>query len=224
MNYACPMQADPAGARMILAALPLFIFPSFTSPMALRIDVDPRHIDLERELDEQLRRLQERAGASRWIDTLERQWPGLRFHYREADGEQYVYVEDLATRQLAGYTVFNRLVERDRCADRHLRAPHSKYREQYQRKGIATAVYRWWLDAGRCLITGARQSVGAHALWQRLAGNYCRLYVELYARVLRQLCTAPDDATREALSTRMILLGAGWTPELLVVRAGMRAP
>ena len=88
--------------------------------------------------------------------------------YREADGEWYVYVEDLQRRRLAGYTVFNRLVELDRRADRHLRAPHSRYDTPYQRRGLASAVYRWALQEGWCLVSGARQSPGAHALWHQL--------------------------------------------------------
>lgn len=208
--------------NLVLSALPLFTLPWCNVPMDLRIDVDPRHTDLERELDEQYQRLCARRETLQWIDALDRRFPGLRFHYREADGEQYVYVEDLKRRQLAGYTVFNRLVELDRRADLHLRAPHSKYRQTHQRKGIATAIYRWWLDSGRCLISGARQSAGAYALWQSLAESYCRLYVEVDARTLRQLGTLAEGATREALGTRMILLGSGWTPEHLVTRAGMR--
>jgi len=34
---------------------------------------------------------------------------------------------DVAARRLAGTTVFNRLVELNRRADRHLRSPHSRY-------------------------------------------------------------------------------------------------
>src|SRR5690606_31500950 len=133
--------------------------------------------------------------------------PGLVFHYREADGEHYVYVEDPARRCLAGYTVFNRLVELDRRADRHLRAPHSKYAPGYQRRGIATALYRWWLASGRCLISGARQSPAANALWHSLAAHHGLVYVELREKVLRHLGLHIDERLRLELHTRMLLLG-----------------
>jgi GNAT superfamily N-acetyltransferase len=68
--------------------------------------------------------------------------------FREADGELYVYIEDVRRDRLVGYTVFNRLVELSREADRHIRAPHSQYDPAYQRRGLASAVYRWALDQG----------------------------------------------------------------------------
>lgn len=200
-----------------------FDFPTFRLPLWLRIDVDPRHMDPDRELDEQAERLA-CMPAMATIDALGRRWPGLRFLAREADGEHYIYVQDAATDQLIGYTVFNRLVELDRRADRHLRAPHSKYRTAYQRKGIATTVYQWWLDAGRCLISGARQSAGAHALWERLANAYPRFYVDLDRKIVRYLGPSVTEPTREALNTRMILLGAGWSDERLGQLAGVRMP
>lgn len=55
--------------------------------------------------------------------------------------------------------------ELSRRADPHLRGPHSRYRPDYQRRGTATAVYRWALGIGLCLISGPRHSRGAHALW-----------------------------------------------------------
>lgn len=193
-------------------------------PAELRIDVVHRPDDLGRELEDLYRRMQRpghRLHGMTPVPVAPGTYPGLVFRHREADGEHYVYVEDLQLQRLAGYTVFNRLVELDRRADRHLRAPHSKYAPCYQRRGIATAVYRWWLQGGNCLISGARQSAGAHALWQALARERALLYVALRDKTLRQqpCCAAPwlsDD-----FHTRMILLGEGWNEERLVSSAGL---
>lgn len=187
-------------------------------PMALRIDVSHRHEDIERELAALERRL---TGILHALDTLPIGLPGIVFRHRVADGEHYVYAVDAASGRLAGYTVFNRLVEIDRRADRYLRAPHSKYAARWQRRGIATAVYRWWLAAGNCLISGARQSVGAHALWRSLAREHPLAYVSLDRRRLAYLPANVPAPVREELGTRMILLARGWDRERFATAAGV---
>lgn len=206
----------------MLAALPLFLFLPQGRPKALRIDVEQKPEDLLAELDTLYGRLHRPGDALYGLPSLDIDYPGLVFRYREADGEHYVYVEDSLTRRLAGYTVFNRLVELDRRADRHLRAPHSKYAPGYQRRGIANTVYRWWLDGGRCLITGARQSTGAHALWTSLGRHYGLIYVELREKILRYLGTDIDEQVRERLHTRMILLPQELDTDMLAEQAGLR--
>ena len=67
--------------------------------------------------------------------------PNLIFRHREVDGKHYIYVKHIERGWLAGYTVFNRLIEVDRRLDRFVRASHSKYASEYQRQGIATAVF-----------------------------------------------------------------------------------
>ncbi|MFC0250467.1 N-acetyltransferase [Massilia consociata] len=190
-------------------------------PAELRIDVAHRPEDLEKELDELYRRMQRPGHRLHGMAAVAVDFPGLVFRHREADGEHYVYAEDLVRRRLAGYTVFNRLVELDRRADRHLRAPHSKYASAYQRRGIATAVYRWWLRTGNCLISGARQSAGAHALWQSLARDASLVHAELRDKQLGYLAPETDPWRRDDFSTRMILLGAGWDLERLAACTGM---
>lgn len=181
------------------------------APLGLRTDVDFNNEDIERELDALYERMQTPGtplhGMTLDDDTL----PGFRLHTREADGEIYVYVEDVAARRLAGYTVFNRLIELDKRADRYLRSPHSKYALAYQRRGLATAVFRRALDGGMCLMSGARQSVGVHAVWQKLARCYPSGYVEVRDKRLRYLGEQVDDVVLEALHTRRVLLGAGWS-------------
>ena len=127
---------------LLLPGLPAWL----TGWMELRIDVD---LQPAKPLAEELEGFYERLhspGDRLWgLPAVALPQPGFAMRYREADGEWYVYVENLQRRRLAGYTVFNRLVELDRRADRHLRAPHSRYDTPYQRRGLASAVYRWAL-------------------------------------------------------------------------------
>lgn len=143
-------------------------------------------------------------------------------HVREADGDLYAYVEDLQRRCLAGCTVFNRLVEVDRGADRHLRSPHSRYMAQYQRRGIATAVYDWALATGICLMTGARQSAGAHALWRSLARRYESGFAKLHNRQLTYLGRDISPRDLDRLETRMFLLPSKWSMPQFCAVVGMQ--
>ncbi|MFD2367352.1 N-acetyltransferase [Pseudoduganella sp. GCM10020061] len=186
------------------------LFAPRPEPKALRIDVHQHPGALQQDLDETYRRMSRNGDLLHGLPALDIDFPGLVFRYRQADGEHYVYAEDTARRCLAGYTVFNRLIEINRRADRHLRAPHSKYAPYYQRRGIASAVYRWWLDAGHCLISGARQSAGAHALWRALGRRYPLVHVEVRDKCLHHLGADVDECVREALATRMVLAGEGW--------------
>lgn len=183
-------------------------------PAELRIDVDPRATAADdAALDALHQRLHTPGDRLHGLPAFPLHEPGLRLHVREADGEFYAYVEDLRHGCLAGSTVFNRLVEVGRRADRHLRAPHSRYRPAYQQRGIASAVYRWALDSGICLMTGARQSPGAHALWQGLARAHAHGFAEVRRKQLRYLGSDIAEQDLERLETRMFLLGRGWTLE-----------
>jgi hypothetical protein len=188
----------------------------------MRIDVQLPPCVLEAELERLRARLQHGAGLQ-GLRTLHLGVPGLAFRHRVADGEHYVYAQDTATGRLAGYTVFNRLVELDRRADRHLRAPHSKYGRGYQRRGIAGAVYGWALAGGMNLITGARQSDGAHALWRKLARSHPLGYVELKDKALCYLGADLAAAALEDFHTRMVLLGRGWDLPRFLRETGARA-
>lgn len=155
------------------------------------------------------------------IPSVSLEDPELRIRFREADGEFYVYVEDVRRGCLAGYTVFNRLVELSRQADRYVRAPHSQYEPSYQRRGLASGIYRWALDSGLCLMTGARQSHAAHALWRSLAHHYESGFVDLRQKHLTYLGRKVSDSTLAQLETRMFLLGGGWTQRQFKVAVRM---
>ncbi|MFE8033665.1 MULTISPECIES: GNAT family N-acetyltransferase [Pseudomonadota] len=185
--------------------------PARAARMELRIDVQHPEESIETELDTLYRRLHTAADPLSACATLPILLPGLIFRHREADGEHYIYVEDPAAGRLAGYTVFNRLIEVDRRTDRHVRAPHSKYAPAYQGRGIATAVYEWALAQGICLVSGARQSVGAHALWRALGRRHPLRYVAIVDKRLHDLGTEVEPRLREDLNTRMILFGARWS-------------
>jgi hypothetical protein len=178
--------------------------------MELRIDVQQSPGNIEAELDALNRRRSSPGSALRNTSPLPIHLPGFAFHHREADGEHYIYVEDVLHRRLAGYTVFNRLVELDRRIDPLIRGPHSKYAAAYQRRGIASAVYQWGLERF-CLISGARQSEAAHALWRSLGRRYPLGYVTLRDKEVRYLGLEIPPELRDDLETRMILLGRGCT-------------
>lgn len=190
-------------------ALHAFRFPArFVTE--LRIDVNHAPEEIERELDAIHQRMQRPLDRLHGLPQVQTDIPGIVLRYREADGEYYVYVLDARRNRVAGYTVFNRLIEVGKRADPFVRAPHSKYAAPYQGMGLATAVYRWGLEAGLCIISGARQSPGAHRLWMGLARDYELGYVDLRRKQLRYLGRQVPARVHEDLHTRMIMLGRGW--------------
>lgn len=189
----------------------------------MRIDVRHPPEDIERELATLHSRLHRPSDRLHGMTTVKTDAPHLQVRIREADGEYYIYVEDTARRRLAGYTVFNRLIEVGRRLDRHLRAPHSKYAPDYQRRGLATGIYRWALEGGQCMLSSARQSAAAHALWQALGRSYELGYVDLRDKRMRFLGRHVSDAVRDDLHTRMLLLGRGWSVDRMASLAGIEA-
>lgn len=178
--------------------------------MELRVDVQLDPGEVEDELKSLHARLDRSSMLQHGTGIIQTPIPDLTFHHREADGEHYIYVEDSARRCLAGYTVFNRLIEVNRRLDRIARAPHSRFSADYQRRGIATAVYEWALAQGFCLVSGARQSPAAHALWQSLAKRHRLTYIDIRDKHIHVLGAQVDPPVAERLQTRMLLLGAGW--------------
>lgn len=203
-------------------ALRAFRFPArFVSE--LRIDVNHAPEEVQSELDAIRERMLRSSDRLHGLPEVPTDIPGIVLRYREADGEYYVYVVDVQRGRVAGYTVFNRLIEVGRKADPYVRAPHSKYAPAYQGMGLATAVYRWGLDAGLCIISGARQSTGAHRLWMGLARHYELGFVDLRQKQLRYLGRDVPPRVLEDLHTRMILLGRGWRLSDYMRATGMAA-
>lgn len=210
-----PHSAAPRPSTWFLSAL--------SRPAELRIDVDPPLATLDDELAALHERLYTPGDCLQGIARIPLLAdPDLVARYREADGEFYLYIEDVRHHRLAGYTVFNRLIELNRHADRHLRAPHSKYAAAYQRRGLGTAVYRWALEGGMGLITGARQSRGAHALWERLAREHLSGYVRVQGKALTYLGPHVAPQVLDDLHARRFLLGPRWTLARLQAATGMR--
>ena len=184
----------------------------------LRIDVALPDEAVERELDA----LHERwflSGASLYTPVGLR-LPGhhLIFKTREADGEYFIYAVDPVANKLAAYIVMSRLIEVNRRADRHLRSPHAKVAIAYRRRGITSAVYRWWLASGRSLMSGARQSPAAHELWGALATDYRMIYVSVAGKGISVITPPLSNADEDNIDTRVVLLGSGCRPELFVAK------
>lgn len=203
-----------------MTTLALGGFLPWLRPAELRIDVELPTAAVDADLRRLQRRLRTPGDALYRCATLPSPLPGLALRHREADGEHYVYVQDTVSGALAGYTVFNRLIELDRRADRVLRGPHSRFAPAYQRRGIARVVYQWALGAGLCLISGPRQSPGAHALWRSLAREHPIGFVSLRDKTLHWLGTEIDGATLEDFHTRMVMLGEGWNWPRFLAEAG----
>ena len=178
----------------------------------MRIDVALAQRDIDFGLATLHGRMQSPGDALHGLPAIATTLRDFAFRYREADGQFYVYVEDTARRRLAGSTVFHRVPDIDGRAGRHLRSPHSRYASAYCRRGLASAVYGWALHAGMCLISGPRQSAAAHGLWMALARSHELLYVEVRERRLHCVGTDIEADRFEEFATRMVLLGAGWSP------------
>ena len=182
----------------------------------MRVDVERDAHRLEGELDALYVRLLARVPAAALAGVPLAGFPHLRLLRRTAHGEHYVYVHDAQRRCLAGCTVFNRLAGLDRALDAHVRSPHSRLRPAYQRLGLATAIYRDMLERGICLVSGARQSPGAHRLWRALARDYPLSYVRLHGRRIADAGRSIERRVFDDLDTRLLLCGAGWSAARLV--------
>jgi hypothetical protein len=177
----------------------------------MRIDVSLSHRDMQAELASVHARMRCPGDVLHGLSGIPASLPGIALRYRETDGEFYVYAEDTEQNLLAGCTVFNHAFEADRRTARFIRSPHSRYAAGYRRRGIASAVYRWALGAGLCLVTGPRQSPAAHGLWMALARTHELAFVQLQERRLKMLGTCVDRSVFDKFETRMLLMGSGWT-------------
>jgi GNAT superfamily N-acetyltransferase len=149
---------------------------------------------------------------------------GLVVKTRCADGEHFLYVLDTVRRRVVAYVTLSRLIEVNRQADRFLRSPHTKVAPAYRRRGIATAVYRWWLDSGRSLVTGARQSPAARALWVSMARSYRLVYIQIDHKRVLDLGEQPPESVLQQLNCRAVLLGRGASLDSFVTPLSAHRP
>jgi GNAT superfamily N-acetyltransferase len=191
------------------------------APAELRIDVELPGTAIDADLRRLQQRLRTPGDALHHTPREPSGLPGLVLRHREADGELFVYVQDSTLDRLAGVMVFNRLVElKRRPGDRVLRSPHTRIAPPYRRRGLARAVYTWALARGLCLLSGPRQSPGAHALWRSLAQQHPLGFVALRDKRLQWLGPEVDETTLEDFHTRMVLLGAGWDAARFFAQSG----
>lgn len=185
----------------------------------MRIDVDRGGTRLETELDALYPHCLKNAAVDGTIFLPSLNETPLSRYRRTADGETFLYIEDPEQRWLAGNVTLNRVIGLDRKLDRFIRSPHSRFREPYQRQGLATRLYLEALNAGLCLLSGARQSPGALQLWRSLSEHYPLHHVQLQGKQLVDLGRSIEWKTFEDLHTRLLLCGAGWSAKRLLALA-----
>ena len=83
---------------------------------------------------------------------------------------------------------------------------------------------RGHFSAGTCLMTGARQSAGAHALWRKLTSRHGSGFAAIDGRKLIYLGNQVTPRQLDRLETRMFLLGEGWSLERFQAALKMSTP
>ncbi len=189
-------------------------------PLELRVDVSRPAQHVRDELLDLARRLA-RAAQHATAPPGMRLPDGFRARERQADGESYVYVEHLGSQRLVGYVAFQRLPEAGRRAATCVRLPHALFHPDFQRRGLGTAVYGGMLARGVSLVSGARQSPGAHALWQALGRRHALAHIQVGRRQLAYLGEHVPEHVRDDLQTRLLLLPIGWSITRFARHTGM---
>lgn len=161
------------------------------------------------EIEADLAAVQLRMSTGRYplesLPTMAIDFPGVEFRVRELGTEQRIFSLDAATGRLIGYSVFDILPEGGRSFHGSVRSPHSRYAPQYQGRGIATAVYSWMLAQGRILVSGARQSAGAYALWRSLGRRIVLELVRVRRNEISPVAIGEDDPRFFELDVRLRL-------------------
>lgn len=184
------------------------VWPKWAVRLAeLRVDVFLPEDKVQSELDGLNQRRERLLGDAQLLPQLSGLPTQLQVHVRQADGEFFVYVVDRYTGSIVAYVTLNRLIEINRRADALFRSPHTKVAKGYRRRGIASAVYRWWLDSGRSLMTGARQSPAARGLWLHMSREYQLTHVRLERKEVHELGNDLSSHELDQLNTRAVLLG-----------------
>ncbi|MDX5445547.1 MAG: hypothetical protein LPJ87_05775 [Zoogloeaceae bacterium] len=173
----------------------------------MRLDVRVRNEDIDRELADMQARMERGPHALSKLPKADLRFPGVEFRVRHIAHEQRVFAIDSATGQLIGYSVFDVLPEGARRFRGSVRSVHSRYAAPYQGRGIASAVYSRVLSQGFVLVSGARQSRAAYALWKSL-GRRTRLeIVRVSADAIEPLPISENDERFSDLDVRLRLGG-----------------
>ena len=84
--------------------------------------------------------------------------------------------------------------------------PHTTLAEAYQNQGIASAIYRWFLDDGNSFVSWDAQTKGGNILWRSLARFYPVFMLNMTPWGDK---VAIMDRPRNKWNTRMLMLGKG---------------
>lgn len=181
---------------------------AFPRPMPLRIDVKRPAQQIRDELQAYGRRLAD-AGPPAEPPGGVALPPGFRTCERRTGEVTFIYVEGIACGRLVGYVALHPLPEAGRRAAAAVRLPHALFHPDFQRRGLGSAIYGAVLARGIGLVSGARQSVAAHALWRALGRRHTLVHVQVRRRALAYLGSSVSATVLDDLRTRLLLLPPG---------------
>lgn len=173
----------------------------------MRFDVRVHNEDIERELADMQARMERGRHALSSLPRFDLHFHGMEFRVRRIAHEQRVFAIDSGNGRLVGYSVFDILPEGARRYRGSVRSVHSRYAAPYQGRGIASAVYARVLSQGFVLVSGARQSRAAYALWKSLGRRMRFEIVRVSADAIEPLAISENDARFSDLDVRLRLGG-----------------
>lgn len=171
----------------------------------MRFDVRVSNAEIERELADLQARMERGRHALSSLPKLDLHFRGIEFRVRRIGREQRVFALDIHSGRLVGYSVFDILPEGARRFRGSVRSVHSRYAAPYQGRGIASAVYTRVLSEGFVLVSAARQSRAAHALWQSLGRRMRLEVVSVSADAIEPLQISECDRRFSDLDVRLRL-------------------
>lgn len=171
----------------------------------MRFDVRITNEQIEQELTALQARMAHGRHALMKLPVLDMQFPDIEFRVRKIAREQRVYAIDTRCQRLIGYSVFDILPEGSRKLHGTVRSVHSRYAMDYQGRGIATALYTKVLSDGFVLVSGARQSRAAYALWKSLGRRMKFNIVRISPQAIEPLPISERDDRFQDLDVRLQL-------------------
>ncbi len=171
----------------------------------MRFDVRIGNEQIDQELAALQARMAHGRHALRNLPILDMSFPDIEFRVRKIAREQRVYAVDTQCQRLIGYSVFDILPEGSRRLHGKVRSVHSRYARDYQGRGIATALYTKVLSDGFVLVSGARQSCAAYALWKSLGRRMKFDIVRIGPENIEPLPISEQDQQFQDLDVRLQL-------------------